>query len=57
MGELIIILIGAFISGILALLKLAGIVTFGWLGVCVPLIIAVILVGLMCCGDGFDLDF
>lgn len=55
--ELVIFLIGAFISGLLAIGKLAGIVTFGWLGVCVPMIIAMIIIGLMCCCDGDLIDF
>lgn len=56
MGELIILLIGAFISGILALLKLATVITFGWFGVAIPLIIALAIIGLMNFDD-FDFDF
>lgn len=56
MGELIILLIGAFLSGIMALLKLATIISVGWLVVAIPIIVALAILGLMS-GDGFDFDF
>lgn len=54
MAELIILLIGAVISALLALLKIVGIwATLSWLGVCVPLIIAAILITGCWCGFDF----
>lgn len=44
MFELIVIAIGAIISALLALAKIAGITALGWFGVLVPLGIALLIV-------------
>ena len=44
MFDLWVLGIGAVVSIVLAVLKLCAVVTFGWLGVSIPLLIAIILV-------------
>ena len=36
--------IGAIASIVLAVLKLTAVITFGWLGVCIPIIIGILVV-------------
>lgn len=57
MAELIILIIGALITGFLALLKLASVIAWGWFGVFVPLMVAVFIVFCIWGGDVIDFDF